>query len=196
MVGHRSAAVLNVVVAMVLAPLLLAGGCRSGHAPFARPTRHVDAPPSVGTVDAKVSPAIAEFGAFEVAVLRPTGDGVAAAVLSGFREGLYDALLGRGYSPLALLYVDAAGAAALEPGRTFPLRAHVTEVLPAVDGGYLVSGWAGLVAPRGDGGEDTLYVSEITRLAVLPQKGPAARDGGAATGRRLAAALLQHLPAR
>jgi hypothetical protein len=195
-VGHRRRATL--IAACLAACLLTAvtAGCAGGSSPFQRPSRNVDPPPNVGTVDAKVHPTIDRFGAFEIAVLRPAADGVGALTTSALRNGLYDELIARGYSPLAQTYVDSAGAVTSEPGRTYPMRARITQVLPARDGGYLASGWVGLVSPRADGSEETLYVCEITALAIPPQKGPAVRDGGAETGRRLARALLQHLPAR
>jgi len=54
----------------------------------------------------------------------------------------------------------------------------------------------GLVAPQEDGTEITLYLAEVSDLAVPPVKGPARNDGGPETGRKLAEALLRKLPAR
>ena len=200
MVGHRLSSAALISASLALGALMVVAvataGCTSGASPFQKPSRKVDPPPVVGTVDAKVHPQLANYDAFEIAVLQPTSDGVGALTVSALRSSLYDELLSRGYSPLAQTYVDSAGAVTSEPGRTYPMRARITQVLPARDGGYIASGWVGLIAPRSDGREETLYLCEITELAIPPQKGPAVRDGGAETGRRLARALLQKLPPR
>jgi hypothetical protein len=183
---RRTAAALTAALA-----LTAVAGCKSQ--PASNPAVR---PPTVGGVDAKVHPALDEFEAFEVAVLRPTGTDVDAAVLDAFREGLYQGLLSKGYSPLSPAYVDTAGVDVAMPGRTFPMRSHITSVRHSRDGGYLVSGWVGLVSPGDDGAEETLYVSEITDLAIRHERRYQGKDGGPRTGGALATALLRHLPDR
>ena len=150
---------------------------------------------AIGEMTADVHAQIASFDVIEIAVQRPGGD-TAISVKRGFREAVYEGLLERGYSPLALEYVDAARSDVARPGQTFPMRGSITQVKHASDGGFLVSGWLGLVAPRESGGETTLYLAEISDLALPPQRGTYKTDGGEETGRRLAAALLKKLPAR
>jgi len=201
MVGHRRTGALSARGLAVLGLIALVAACTSPPTAAEKYRKYRKYPPPatqpvVETVDARVHPQLAEFGAFEVAVQPPSGDGVPDDVLAAFRQAFYDGLLAKGYSPLALSYVDEAGADAVEPGLTSPLRARITEVLPAKDGGHLASGWVGIVSLGADGSEETLYVSEIRRLRIPPQMGPALPAGGPDTGRRLANGLLRHLPAR
>ncbi len=175
---------------------LLVGACANGRSIIpGRSKKPVPAPPAVGGMNADVHGNLASFDVVEVAVRRPGGD-VALSVRAAFRQALYDGLIAKGYSPLALDYVDAAGAEVGRPGQTFPMRSVITGVVRARDGGVVVSGWLGMVAPNADGSESTLYLAEVEDLAVPPTKGPARTGGGPDTGRRLAEALLRKLPAR
>ena len=182
-------------VAFLLAAVFLTG-CANGRSllPGSDSPRGA-APPIVTEMTADLHANYATFDVVEVAIRRPGGD-VALSVKSAFRAAVYEQLLAKGYSPLALEYVDAARDDVGSPGRTFPVRAMITDVRRARDGGVVVSGWLGLVAPQEDGSEITLYRAEVEDLAVPPAKGPARTDGGAPTGTRLADALLLKFPAR
>ena len=184
-----------VVPLLVMAAGLLPAACANGRLRPAR-TDPARVPPALGTLVADLHPHIARFEAFAVATDRPAG-AVAPAVRAAFREALYAGFLDRGYSPLDPAYVDAAGDGVAQPGLTFPVRSMIERTTRAADGGLLVSGWVGLVAPPEPGGEEvTLYLAEIADLAVPPVAGTEQRDGGAETGRRLADALLRRLPPR
>ena len=191
----RSARTVVALSAIALSATL-GGGCANGRSIFPdRDGPRAAAPPVVVEMTADVHANFATFEVIEVAVRRPGGD-VALSVKTAFRAEIYEQLLAKGYSPLALEYVDAARDDVGSPGRTFPMRCVITKVLRSRDGGVVVSGWLGLVAPQDDGSEVTLYLAEVEDLAVPPLKGPARADGGPTTGTRLAEALLRKLPSR
>jgi hypothetical protein len=137
----------------------------------------------------------ARFDVVEIAVQVPGGV-VAGSVKRAFRAAVYEDLIAKGYSPLALEYVDAARDGAARAGQTFVMRSAISEVRRGSDGGVVVTGWLGLVAPEGDDGEVSLFLAEVEELALPPETGASRTDGGPATGTRLAGALLGGFPAR
>ncbi len=184
------------LVSLIAICALPLGSCVNRRTIFeSRKKSTVAAPPAVGAMSANAHGQLASFDVVEVAIQRP-GGAAALSVRTAFREALYEQLLAKGYSPLSLDYVDAAGASVDRPGQTFPLRSSITGVRRASDGGVIVSGWIGLVATQDDGSETTLYLGEVTDLAVPPVTGPSRADGGPNTGVKLADALLAKFPAR
>jgi len=199
MVGDRRTTALSSIawasVALVVGSMLL-GACADGRLTFPGNDKPAaKAPPVVEEFTADVHGNLASFDVVEVAIQRPGGD-AALSVRTAFREEIYAQILSRGFSPLALDYVDAAGKDVAQPGRTFPVRCSISDVRRSSDGGVLVSGWLGMVAAQEDGTETTLYLAEVRDLAVPPIKGRSRADGGPETGRHLAQFLLRKLPAR
>ncbi len=199
MVGDRQAEAVvkhpRRTLARVLGVLALCGAtllpaCSSPRT--ARPARETR--PLVAATEFGVKSEYWEFDPVEIAVLRPGGD-APSRCLAGLRDGLYAALIEKGYSPLDPAYVDARPVDLSTRESPFELRAAVTGMTRTSDGGLLISGWAGLLAPEGRGG-DSLYLLELIDYVIPPGRGTRENEGAAEAGRKLGTALLAKLPAR